>query len=68
MSAILSPLNRAIKRLAQVTEKTGKLLAQCRFKIGQTDRLEAHVGVVKIPHRWLDKENFHRDLSYNLSA
>src|SRR6267142_1593445 len=32
------------------------------FEIGETDGLQAHIGVVKILNRRLDEQNFHGDL------
>ena len=37
-----------------------QMLVYGSFKISKPDRLEAHVGVVKILNRWLDEQNFHR--------
>jgi hypothetical protein len=35
----------------------GKMFRDGGFQIRQTDRLQAHVGVVKISHRRLDEKN-----------
>jgi hypothetical protein len=39
----------------------GQVLAHGRFQLGEAYRLEAHVSIVKVLNRWLDKNDSHWD-------
>src|SRR5437870_8053636 len=47
----------------------GKIFLDRGFQIAKSDGLQPHLGVIKVPDRWLNEEDFHAvSSSYSVST